>query len=134
MIREVIQISTQRREELIDITAEVVSIIRKSGVNDGLVAVYAQGATGAIMIQENWDESVQTDVVQLLRNLIPRGVWLHDQQDGNGDSHLKSGLVGPSETIPLINGELGLSRWQNIFFCEFDGPREKRSIICTILS
>ena len=134
MIREVIQISTQRREELIDITAEVASIIRKSGVNDGLVAVYAQGATGAIMIQENWDESVQTDVVQLLRNLIPRGVWLHDQQDGNGDSHLKSGLVGPSETIPLINGELGLSRWQNIFFCEFDGPRKKRSIICTILS
>ena len=134
MIREVIQISTQQREELIDITAEVASIIRKSGVNDGLVAVYAQGATGAIMIQENWDESVQTDVVQLLRNLIPRGVWLHDQQDGNGDSHLKSGLVGPSETIPLINGELGLSRWQNIFFCEFDGPRKKRSIICTILS
>lgn len=134
MIREVIQISTQRREELIDITAEVASVIRKSGVNDGLVAVYAQGATGAIMIQENWDESVQTDVVQLLRNLIPRGVWLHDQQDGNGDSHLKSGLVGPSETIPLINGELGLSRWQNIFFCEFDGPRKKRSIICTILS
>ena len=134
MIRKVIQISTQQREELIDITAEVASIIRKSGVNDGLVAVYAQGATGAIMIQENWDESVQTDVVQLLRNLIPRGVWLHDQQDGNGDSHLKSGLVGPSETIPLINGELGLSRWQNIFFCEFDGPRKKRSIICTILS
>ena len=134
MIREIIQISTQRREELIDITAEVASIIRKSGVNDGLVAVYAQGATGAIMIQENWDESVQTDVVQLLRNLIPSGVWLHDQQDGNGDSHLKSGLVGPSEIIPLINGELGLSRWQNIFFCEFDGPRKKRSIICTILS
>ncbi len=134
MIREVIQISTQQREELIDITAEVASIIRKSGVNDGLVAVYAQGATGAIMIQENWDESVHTDVVQLLRNLISRGVWLHDQQDGNGDSHLKSGLVGPSETIPLINGELGLSRWQNIFFCEFDGPRKKRSIICTILS
>ena len=134
MIREVIQISTQQREELIDITAEVASIIRKSGVNDGLVAGYAQGATGAIMIQENWDESVQSDVVQLLRNLIPRGVWLHDQQDGNGDSHLKSGLVGPSETIPLINGELGLSKWQNIFFCEFDGPRKKRSIICTILS
>ena len=109
-------------------------MIRKSGVSDGLVAVYAQGATGAIMIQENWDESVQTDVIQLLGNLIPRGVWLHDQQDGNGDSHLKSGLVGPSETIPLINGELGLSRWQNIFFCEFDGPRKKRSIVCTILS
>ncbi|MCK5230801.1 MAG: secondary thiamine-phosphate synthase enzyme YjbQ [Desulfobulbaceae bacterium] len=134
MIREIIQISTERREELIDITSKIAKVIRKNGVSDGLVAVYAQGATGAIMIQENWDESVQADVIQLLRNLIPRGVWLHDQQDGNGDSHLKSGLVGPSETIPLINGELGLSRWQNIFFCEFDGPRKKRSIVCTILS
>jgi secondary thiamine-phosphate synthase enzyme len=85
------------------------------------------------MIQENWDDSVPKDVVNLLRKLIPQGVWLHDQQDGNGDSHLKSGLVGPSETIPLIDGKLGLSQWQNLFFCEFDGPRPKRQVVCTIL-
>jgi secondary thiamine-phosphate synthase enzyme len=85
------------------------------------------------MIQENWDDSVQTDVINLLAKLIPCGIWLHDQQDGNGDSHLKAGLVGPSETIPLIDGKLGLSRWQNIFFCEFDGPRKKRTIICTVI-
>ncbi len=96
--------------------------------------VDAQGATAAIMIQENWDESVQTDVVHLLQKLIPKGVWLHDEQDGNGDSHLKSGLVGPSETIPLIDGQLGLSRWQNIFFCEFDGPRSDRKVVCTVLA
>ena len=82
--------------------------------------------TAAILIQENWDESVQTDVVELLRKLIPRGVWRHDAQDGNGDAHLKAGLVGPGECIPLIDGGLGLSRWQNIFFCEFDGPRTRR--------
>ncbi len=116
-----------------DITAEVERIVHTSGITDGLVALYAQGATGAIMIQENWDDSVQTDMVNLLAKLIPRGVWLHDQQDGNGDSHLKAGLVGPSETIPLINGKLGLSQWQNIFFCEFDGPRSKRTIFCTVL-
>ena len=116
-----------------DITGEVEHVVRSSGITDGLVALYAQGATGAIMIQENWDDSVQTDVVNLLAKLIPRGVWLHDQQDGNGDSHLKAGLVGPSETIPLIDGKLGLSRWQNIFFCEFDGPRPKRTIICTVI-
>jgi secondary thiamine-phosphate synthase enzyme len=86
------------------------------------------------MIQENWDESVQTDVVHLLQKMIPNGVWLHDRQDGNGDAHLKSGLVGPSETIPLINGELGLSRWQNIFLCEFDGPREERVVVVTVIS
>jgi len=61
-------------------------------------------------------------------------VWLHDRQDGNGDAHLKSGLVGPAETIPLVDGELGLSRWQDIFCCEFDGPRSERSVVVTVLS
>ena len=133
-MRESITISTHKREELVDITAQVNSVVQRSGVNNGLVNVYAQGATAAVMIQENWDESVQTDVVHLLRKLIPKGVWLHDQQDGNGDSHLKSGLVGPAETIPLINGELGLSRWQNIFLCEFDGPRQERTVVITLIS
>ena len=125
-MRETITIQTTQREVLIDITTLVKDVVERSGIDNGLVNVYAQGATGAIMIQENWDESVQTDVVNLLRQLIPKGVWLHDAQDGNGDAHLKSGLVGPSETIPLIDGQLGLSTWQNIFFCEFDGPRHRQ--------
>jgi len=132
-MHETINISTSRREQLVDITAQVKAVVTQSRVNNGLVSVYAQGATAAIMIQENWDESVQTDVVDLLRKIIPKGVWLHDEQDGNGDSHLKSGLVGPSETIPLMDGKLGLSTWQNIFFCEFDGPRSDRQIVCTVL-
>ena len=86
------------------------------------------------MIQENWDYSVQEDVLNLLEKLIPKGVWEHDKQDGNGDSHLKSGMVGPSECIPIIDGELGLSTWQNIFLCEFDGPRNERNVVVTILS
>ena len=133
-MREVIELATTARETLVDITGQVRSLVEHSGIRDGIVSVYAQGATAAIMIQENWDESVQTDVVHLLRKLIPKGVWLHDRQDGNGDSHLKSGLVGPSETIPLIDGQLGLSRWQNIFFCEFDGPRNERTIVCTVIA
>ncbi len=133
-MRATITIATPCREVLIDITGQVRDLVRTSGIANGLVALYAQGATGAIMIQENWDDSVQTDVVNLLAGIIPRGVWLHDRQDGNGDAHLKAGLVGPSETIPLIDGELGLSRWQNIFFCEFDGPRDQRAIVCTILA
>ncbi len=132
-MRETIQLSTNRREELVDITQQVFDVVQRSGLKQGLVSVYAQGATAATMIQENWDESVQTDVVHLLQKMIPRGVWLHDQQDGNGDSHLKAGLVGPSESIPLIDGQLGLSRWQNIFFCEFDGPRRDRRVVCTVL-
>ncbi len=128
-----IQIQTGNREELVDITAQVSEIVQQSRVINGLVNVYAQGATAAIMIQENWDDSVQTDVVNFLRKTIPQGIWLHDQQDGNADSHLKAGLVGPSESVPIIQGRLGLSRWQNIFFCEFDGPRSQRNVLCTIL-
>jgi len=133
-MRKHLEISTDKRETLVDITAEIEEFAHNCGTKNGLVAIYAQGATGAIMIQENWDDSVQTDVIQLLKKMIPQGVWLHDSQDGNGDAHLKAGLIGPSETIPLIDGRLGLSQWQNVFFCEFDGPRRRRSIVCTILA
>ena len=132
-MRKIITVKTSQREELIDITNLVNSVVQESGIQNGLVSLYAQGATAAIMIQENWDASVRTDVINCLQELIPRGVWLHDRQDGNGDSHLKSGLVGPSETIPLIDGKVGLSTWQNLFLCEFDGPRIERKIVCTII-
>ncbi len=132
-MQEIIQLATNSREGLYDITAQVESLVKRSGIRDGLVNVYVQGATAAIMIQENWDQSVQTDVVNLLRKMIPRGVWLHDRQDGNGDAHLKAGLIGPSESIPLLEGKLGISTWQNIFLCEFDGPRPTRSVVITIL-
>jgi secondary thiamine-phosphate synthase enzyme len=133
-MREVITLSTDVRETLVDITDRVRAVIVRSGIRDGLVNVYAQGATAAIMIQENWDDSVQTDVVNFLRKTIPKGVWLHDAQDGNGDAHLKSGLVGPSETLPLVDGRPGLSTWQNIFLCEFDGPRSDRKVVVTVIS
>ena len=133
-MREIFTLATDERETLVDITVPVKEIVARSGITDGLVSVYVQGATAAIMIQENWDESVQTDVVVFLRGIIPKGVWLHDPQDGNGDAHLKAGLVGPSETIPLIDGLLGLSTWQNIFLCEFDGPRKDRCIVVTVIT
>ena len=131
--RQIITLRTSSREELVDITSAVTAAAQEMTIKNGILSVYAQGATAAIMIQENWDQSVPCDVVQLLQQLIPRGVWLHDQQDGNGDAHLKAGLVGPSETIPLIEGKLGLSTWQGIFFCEFDGPRSQRTVICTAI-
>ncbi len=133
MLQEFIHRKTLAHEGVYDITSEVKSIVARSGIRTGLVNIYVQGATAAIMIQENWDESVQTDVINLLRKLIPAGVWLHDSQDNNGDSHLKSGLIGPGKTVPVINGEPGLSTWQNIFLCEFDGPRESRDIIVTVV-
>jgi secondary thiamine-phosphate synthase enzyme len=133
-MREIIRLTTHRDQELVDITTEVRAVVAHSGIRDGIVQVYAQGATAAIMIQENWDESVQEDVIDFLSKQIPKGVWRHDAQDGNGDAHLKAGLVGPSESVPLIDGELGLSRWQNLFFCEFDGPRPERTVVVTVIA
>ena len=129
----VIEIKTTAREALYDITASVRDAVAQSGIKNGLVSIYAQGATAAIMIQENWDDSVQKDVINFLRKLAPRGVWAHDRQDGNGDAHLKAGLVGPCETVPVLDGAPALSTWQNIFFCEFDGPRAGRKIMLTII-
>jgi len=132
-MQETIDIPTTSHNGLYDITEQVRTIASKSKVKTGIVSVYVQGATAAIMIQENWDNSVQNDVISLLNKLIPHGVWEHDAQDSNGDSHLKAGIVGPSETIPIVNGKLGLSTWQNIFLCEFDGPRSSRKIAVTVM-
>lgn len=132
-MRFVISFPTREREELVDITERVRSIVTEHGRNKELCALYAQGATAAIMIQENWDPNIRTDVVNCLRTLVPRGMWLHDREDGNGDSHIKAGIVGPSEVIPVEEGRLLLSTWQNIFFCEFDGPRQDRKVIVTLL-
>ena len=133
-MREILRIRTTRREELIDITGPVREAVARSGVRNGIVALYAHGATAALMIQENADPNIGVDVVEFLAALIPPGRWRHDRIDDNGDAHLKAGLVGPSETLPLIDGELGLSRWQDIFLCEFDGPRTERTVVCTVIA
>ena len=132
-MQRTIQIATPAHNGLYDITRQVEAIVAESDVRTGMVNVYVQGATAGIMIQENWDDSVQNDVISLLNKLIPAGVWEHDHQDNNGDSHLKAGIVGPQETIPIVDGKMGLSTWQNIFLCEFDGPRSTRNIMVTIL-
>ena len=132
-MQKIITLSTSGKNGLYDITSQVSEAVKSSGVKRGIVSVYSRGSTAAIMIQENWDQSVQNDVITLLNRLIPKGIWEHDNQDNNGDSHLKAGIVGASETIPIIDGVPGLSTWQNIFFCEFDGPRIKREVVVTII-
>jgi secondary thiamine-phosphate synthase enzyme len=133
-MQKIITIRTDKWNGLYDITPDVVSFIRESRVKSGIASVYARGATAAIMIQENWDQSVQNDVITLLSRLVPAGIWEHDHQDNNGDAHLKAGLIGASETIPIIDFAAGLSTWQNIFLCEFDGPRERREVVITIIA
>ena len=132
-MQKIITLRTDHKNGLYDITSKVLEIIKDSKVRNGIASVYARGSTAAIMIQENWDQSVQNDVVTLLNRLIPSGIWEHDHQDNNGDAHLKAGLVGASETIPVVDGNAGLSTWQNIFFCEFDGPRSQREVVVTVI-
>ena len=128
-----ITLSTRLERELVDVTAEVQRLVRESGIQEGICALYAHGATAALMIQENDDPNIGKDVVDCLDGLIPKGIWRHDRIDGNGASHIQAGIVGPSETIPIRNGALDLSTWQNVFFCEFDGPRRQRTVAVTLM-
>ena len=127
-----LQISTQRKRELVDITERVREEVRRSAIGNGLCALYAQGATAALMIQENDDPNITLDVLDCLEGVAPQGRWRHDRVDDNGSAHIQAGLVGPSEVIPIRDGQLGLSTWQNIFLCDFDGPRNRRTVIVTI--
>jgi secondary thiamine-phosphate synthase enzyme len=127
-----VQVSTQRKRELVDITEQVREEVRRSAISNGICALYAQGATAALMIQENDDPNITLDVLDCLEGIAPQGQWRHDRVDDNGSAHLQAGIVGPSEVIPIRDGNLALSTWQNIFLCDFDGPRARRTVIVTI--
>jgi secondary thiamine-phosphate synthase enzyme len=132
MKREVVTVSSKAREELIDVTNELKRIARKYPEAVAM-ALFAKGATSAVIIQENWDPNIREDILECLRGIAPKGKWLHDRVDGNADAHIKAGIVGPSEIVPLDNGELVLGNWQNIFFVDLDGPRMGRQLVVTLL-
>jgi secondary thiamine-phosphate synthase enzyme len=132
MHRQIVVISSNAREQLVDVTDELRQVAAEHP-DASLMALYSRGATSAVMIQENWDPNIRTDILGCLRGLVPQGQWLHDRVDDNADAHIKAGIVGPSETIPLQKGEMMLSTWQNVFFCDFDGPRSKRELVVTLL-
>ena len=126
-------LSTSKRQELVDITDKVNSIIKKSKIKNGICNVFAAHATAAIIINENYDPNICLDLLEALNKLIPSGIWRHDRIDGNADAHIKSSMLGPGETIPVRNSELELGKWQSAMFVELDGPRNDRKIIVTII-
>jgi secondary thiamine-phosphate synthase enzyme len=132
MKRYIVEISSSRSEQLIDVT-EKIRRIAEENKDAHLMALFSKGATSAVMIQENWDPEICEDILECLAQIAPKGKWRHDRVDGNADAHIKAGIVGPSETIPLNEGELVLGTWQNIFFCDFDGPRARRELVVTVL-
>jgi secondary thiamine-phosphate synthase enzyme len=123
-------IKTNKREEVIDITQKVKEIVDKqANKDDKACLVYARHTTCSLILNENEDSAVGEDINNFLRNLIKKGIWEHDRLDGNCDSHIKSALLGQSQTIPLENKKLMLGRYQQIALCEFDGPRERKIIV-----
>lgn len=132
-MQEEIILSTSKKQEIIDITDKVNSIIKKSKIRNGICNVFAAHATASIIINENYDPDICLDLLDALNKLIPSGIWRHDRIDGNGDAHLKSAILGPGETVPIKNMELMLGRWQGVAFVELDGPRNNRKIIVTIV-
>jgi len=118
-------VKTAKREQLVDITAQVMEIISKSGVNSGICVLYVPHTTAAITINENADPSVRVDIEETLSKLVPYGKG-YRHLEGNADSHIKSTLVAPSITLIIENGRPVLGTWQGIFFCEFDGPRTRK--------
>ena len=128
------QVRTAAHNQVLDITEHVRRVVSESGVKSGLCSVFTSHATAAVTINENADPNIGTDFLSALRKMIiEHAGWLHDRIDNNAAAHIKSALVGPSEAIPISGGELALGTWQNIFLCEFDGPRTRR-IIVSVLS
>jgi secondary thiamine-phosphate synthase enzyme len=120
-----ISVKTHARTQMIDITSQVQRVVEESKIQNGLVHVCSLHTTGAITINENADPAVEKDILNTINRVIP---WddHFKHMEGNSAAHIKVSLVGPSELIPLENGSLVLGTWQGIFFCEFDGPRNRR--------
>lgn len=120
----ILKINTHSREVMIDITEEVKSAIKSSGIKDGICTVYVPHTTAGVTINENADPDVKDDIIKGLDEIIPNIRFKH--MEGNSDAHIKSVLVGNSVNLIVENGEIQLGTWQGIYFCEFDGPRNRK--------
>jgi secondary thiamine-phosphate synthase enzyme len=121
---QVVKIRTGRRTELKMVTHEVEALIRGSGVQSGVCHLYVPHTTAGIIVNEGFDPDVARDLEGALDRLVPDSP-LFRHGEGNSDSHIKTALVGSSETVFVEDGKLALGRWQQIFFAEFDGPRSR---------
>jgi secondary thiamine-phosphate synthase enzyme len=119
-----LHISSQRRNQMIDITDDVQQLVKEEKISEGSVIVYVPHTTAGITINEGADPNVQQDIIDTLEKLIPENAPYH-HSEGNSDAHIKASLLGSSVTILIANGTLVLGTWQHIFFYEGDGPRHR---------
>lgn len=121
-------VKTQKRTELIDITPSVRKLVADSNIKEGVCLLYVPHTTSGVTINEGADPDVVHDLINKLNDLVPRnGGYLHSE--GNSDAHIKASLIGSSAAVIVEKGSLLLGTWQAVFFCEFDGPRERRVIV-----
>jgi secondary thiamine-phosphate synthase enzyme len=121
----VLSVKTDRRAQLVDVTSEVQRLVASARITSGLCHLYVPHTTAGIMINEHADPDVAMDVAGALDRLAPaNGPYRHGE--GNSDAHIKAVLTGTSQSVFIEDGKLLLGRWQGIFFCEFDGPRDRR--------
>ena len=125
----VLSVRSREREQMVEITEEIRRKLAESGARDGVCFLYVQHTTAGLTVNENADPDVQRDMLHALRTLVPQHGMDFRHAEENSDAHIKASLVGPSATIPFHDGRLLLGRWQGIFLCEFDGPRERRVIM-----
>lgn len=124
-----------RNEEIVDITERVQKVVKASKLKEGLCLMYTPHSTAAIIVNENCDPGICEDIVSSLSNMVPKSAgYRHDKVDGNAAAHIKSALLGPSETLTFRNSQLFLGKWQAVMFCEFDGPRAERRVVVELLS
>ena len=118
-------VKSSNKTQLIDITADIQKIVNNSGVREGLAVIFVPHTTAGVTINENADPAVKSDMLMVLNKIIPENEN-YRHLEGNSPAHLKSTLVGASETLIIENGRLMLGTWQAVFFCEFDGPRTRK--------
>jgi secondary thiamine-phosphate synthase enzyme len=132
---KIFSFGTQDKHQVIDITRNVTEALRDSGVSEGQLTIFTPHATAAIAINENDNLHIGSDLLRALAKLVVEDDgWSHDCVNDNATAHIKGAIVGPSETVPVIDGGLCLGNWQNVFFCEFDGPRHERKVVVSIVS
>ena len=123
-----LNVKTASRSEFVDITSEIQQLVDESGIKEGICYVYVPHTTAGVTINEGADPSVVDDILKTLNKLIPHNAG-YSHIEGNSDSHIKTAMVGTSQSIIIDKGKLQLGTWQSIFFCEFDGPRSRKVIV-----
>ena len=120
-----IKVKSKKRCEMIDITSDVAQIVGKEDIKNGMAVLYVPHTTAGVTINEGADPSVQRDIIENLKKIIPESGDYH-HMEGNSDAHIKASLMGSSVTILIENNNLVLGTWQHIFFFEGDGPRNRK--------